>query len=127
MTLNVNVAPSGNIDLHNWKLTLPIDSCGVFSETAIEIKNLADYQHAQYFYTGPDGAMVFMAPVEGATTSGSSFARSELREMNGTTKAAWDLTQGGSMSAILEIDAAPVRDGAGSRLNVGQIHGQDKE
>jgi len=34
-----------------------------------------------YFYTGSDGAMVFWAPVNGASTSGSQNPRSELREL----------------------------------------------
>ena len=31
------------------------------------------------------------------------------------------------MSATLEVDAAPNRDGMGGRIVVGQIHGQDDE
>ncbi|WP_243374855.1 polysaccharide lyase family 7 protein [Microvirga solisilvae] len=127
MTLNPNVAPSGNFDLSNWKITLPVDSSGTISGTAVEVQNLSGYQNSKYFYTGPDGAMVFYAPVDGATTSGSSYARSELREMNGSSKAAWNLSTGGFMSATLEVDAAPMRDGQGKKLVIGQIHGQDDE
>ena len=47
--------------------------------------------------------------------------------MNGTAKAAWNLNTGGFMSATLEVDAAPNRDGMGGRIIVGQIHGQDDE
>jgi hypothetical protein len=127
MALNSSVAPSGNFDLSNWKLTLPVDASGSMSGTAVEVKSLAGYQNSKYFYTGSDGAMVFYAPVEGATTSGSSYARSELREMKGTEKAAWSLSTGGFMSATLEVDAAPNREGAGGKIIVGQIHGQDDE
>lgn len=127
MALNPSVAPGGNFDLSNWKITLPVDSNGGFSGTAMEVKNLSTYQHSKYFYTAADGAMTFVAPVEGATTSGSSYARSELREMNGTANAAWNLNTGGFMSATLEVDAAPIRDGMGGRIIVGQIHGQDDE
>ena len=127
MALNSSVAPSGNFDLSNWKITLPVDSNGSFSGTAMEVKNLSGYQHSKYFYTAADGAMTFVAPVEGATTSGSSYARSELREMNGTANAAWNLQTGGFMSATLEVDAAPNRDGMGGRIIVSQIHGKDDE
>jgi Ca2+-binding RTX toxin-like protein len=127
MALKSSVAPSGNFDLSNWKITLPVDSNDQFSGTAMEVKNLSGYQHSKYFYTAADGAMTFVAPVEGATTSGSSYARSELREMNGTANAAWNLQTGGFMSATLEVDAAPNRDGAGGKIVVGQIHGQDDE
>jgi Ca2+-binding RTX toxin-like protein len=127
MSLNPDVAPSGNFDLSNWKITLPVDSSGGTSGTAVEVSNLIGYQNSKYFYTAPDGAMVFYAPVNGATTSGSSYARSELREMNGSAKAAWNLSTGGSMTATLEVDAAPMRDGQGHKIVVGQIHGQDDE
>jgi Alginate lyase/RTX calcium-binding nonapeptide repeat (4 copies) len=127
MTLNSQVAPSGNFDLSNWKITLPVDSSGKTTGTAIEVKNLSGYQNSKYFYTAADGAMTFYAAVDGATTSGSSYARSELREMNGTAKAAWNLSTGGFMSATLEVDAAPMRDGQGKKIVVGQIHGEDDE
>lgn len=127
MALNPSVAPGGNFDLSNWKITLPVDANGSFGGNAMEVKNLSTYQHSKYFYTAADGAMTFVAPVEGATTSGSSYARSELREMNGTANAAWNLKTGGFMSATLEVDAAPNRDGMGGRIIVGQIHGQDDE
>ena len=68
MSLNPSVAPSGNVDLSNWKLILPVDSSGTTSDTAAEISNLSGYQNSRYFYTGSNGAMVFEAPVDGATT-----------------------------------------------------------
>src|SRR5437867_13232120 len=76
--------PSGNFDLTHWKLTLPVDSSGVTNGDAAEIQVSqlsTGYSNALYFYTAPDGAMVFWAPVTGATTSGSTYPRSELREM----------------------------------------------
>jgi hypothetical protein len=127
MSLNASAAPSGNFNLSNWKITLPVDQNGTLSGTAVEVQNLSGYQNSKYFYTGSDGAMVFYASVDGATTSGSSYARSELREMNGSEKAAWNLSKGGFMGATLEVDAAPNRDGVGGKLVVGQIHGQDDE
>ena len=128
MTLYANVAPSANFDLSNWKITLPIDSSGGFGGTAVEVKDLNGYQHSKYFVTANDGAMVFNAPVNGATTSGSSYARSELREMNGADRAAWNLSTGGFMAATLEVDQVPTKtDGTQGRIIVGQIHGQDEE
>ena len=127
MDLLIPAAPSVNFNLTNWKLTLPVDHGGSFDGTAMEVKNLSGYQNSNYFYTGSDGAMVFYAPVEGATTNGSTYARSELREMNGTANAAWNLSAGGFMSATLAVDAAPVRTGAGGKIVVGQIHGQSQE
>ena len=92
------------------------------------MKNLNGYVNAKYFYTASDGAMVFKAPVEGATTSGSRYARSELREMKGSERAAWTIAEGGFMKATLEVDQAPILfNGAKGRVIVGQVHGQDDE
>jgi hypothetical protein len=88
MALNPAADPSGNFDLSNWKITLPVDQSGTIIGTAQEIKSLSGYQDLNYFYTGADGAMVFRAAVDGATTSGSKYARSELREMIGADRAA---------------------------------------
>src|SRR5690349_13892833 len=104
MSLNPSAAPSDNFDLTNWKITLPVDRNGALSGTAVEVQNLSGYQNSKYFYTGSDGTMVFYAPVDGATTRGSSYARSELREMDGAEKAAWNLPTGGFMSATLEVN-----------------------
>ncbi|MBM6578751.1 polysaccharide lyase family 7 protein [Microvirga sp. BT689] len=128
MTSRASVTPSKNFSLIHWKITLPIDRNGTFFGTASEVKNLSGYQHRDYFYTGFDGAMVFKAPVEGATTAGSRYARSELREMNGSERAAWTIRQGGFMKATLEIDQVPTLfNGAKGRMIVGQVHGKDDE
>ncbi|MBF9197168.1 polysaccharide lyase family 7 protein [Microvirga terrestris] len=128
MALSSSLTPSRNFDLKHWKITLPADRYGTFSGTAYEVKNLNAYVSPKYFYTGSDGAMVFKAPVGGATTSGSRYARSELREMNGSERAAWTIAEGGVMRATLEIDQAPVLfNGAKGRIVVGQVHGQEDE
>lgn len=111
-----------------WKLTLPVDSSGKTSGTAVEIKSLVGYENSSYFYDAPDKSMVFRAMADGATTSGSKYARSELREMNGDDRAAWKLSQGGTMTATLRVDSVPSRsDGEPGRVIVGQIHGADQE
>ncbi|WP_315974420.1 polysaccharide lyase family 7 protein [Microvirga sesbaniae] len=128
MALDPKTAPGQNFDLSDWKIGLPVDGSGGFKGTSREVKNLSSYEHSKYFYTGPDGAMTFVAPVEGATTKGSKFARSELREMIGSERAAWRLSKGGVMTATLTVDHAPTKfDGTPGRIVVGQIHGQDEE
>ncbi len=128
MVLSSSFSPGRNFNLAHWKITLPTDRNGNFLGTASEVKNLNGYVNPRYFYTGSDGAMVFMAPVEGATTSGSQYARSELREMNGSERAAWTIGQGGFMKATLEVDQAPTLfKGTKGRVIVGQVHGQDDE
>ncbi len=118
---------SDNFDLQNWKLTLPVDSSGGTSGDALEIKDLDNYE-STHFYDAPDGAMVFSASANGATTSGSSYPRSELREMDRGELAAWRLSEGGTMTATLKVDQVPtLSDGDRGRIIVGQIHGQDEE
>jgi hypothetical protein len=127
MTLKPGAAPSQNFDLSDWKLQLPVDAKGSYSGKAAEIRNLLGYDD-QWFETGPDGAMVFRAPVQGATTGGSVYARSELREMNGSVPAEWSLKEGGHMQATLEIDRAPTdADGSPGRIVIGQVHGGDSQ
>ncbi|MBP0440629.1 polysaccharide lyase family 7 protein [Tianweitania sediminis] len=121
------VTNSDRFDLSNWKLTLPTDAKGGSSGTAVEVKNLFGYENSSHFFDADDGAMVFRAHVGGATTSGSKYARSELREMNGTERAAWTLKEGGTMTATLRIENAPSVDGEAGRVIVGQIHGDDHE
>lgn len=123
-------APVPPIDRTLWKLTLPVDASGGFSGTAIEIKPLpATYERAPYFYTAADGALTFMAPANGATTSGSHYPRSELREMtSGGTEAAWTIAQGGTLGASLAVDELPVAStGKNGRIVIGQIHGPSDE
>lgn len=119
---------SSHFNLNNWNITLPVDSRGSKSGTAAEVENLINYENSNYFWDANDGAMVFRAMSDGATTSGSKYARTELREMNGEERAAWKLSQGGTMSATLKIDALPTwSDGSPGRMVVGQIHGNDHE
>ena len=47
MALNPSVAPGGNFDLSNWKITLPTDSNGGFTGNAMEVKNLSTYQNSK--------------------------------------------------------------------------------
>ena len=81
--LDPDVPPGQNFDLTHWYLGLPVDSSGGTSGDSASISAaqlVAGYSNALYFYTGADGAMTFWAPVDGATTPGSSYPRSELRE-----------------------------------------------
>jgi hypothetical protein len=128
--LDPKKAPGQNFDLSLWKITLPLDSSGNKAGTAAEVKPIpVAFQKSPYFYTGADGAMVFMAPVDGATTSGSHYPRSELREMTASGgNAAWTSNQGGTLKATLAVNEVPKKsDGSMGRVVVGQIHGPDDE
>jgi Alginate lyase/F5/8 type C domain len=95
--------PADVLNLTNWKETLPTGSSG--SPTEIKQPALATYSNAPYFTVTSSGAAVqFRAPVNGVTTSGSSYPRSELREMtnNGVDNASWSSTSGTHTLAVRE-------------------------
>lgn len=82
--LQAGLPPSGNFDLLDWKLDLPVDDKGNLSGDSAKIDedDMAEGYESEWFYTGPDGGMVLKAPPGGATTSSNTrYARTELREM----------------------------------------------
>jgi hypothetical protein len=91
------VYPSDVLDLTNWKLTLPIDTSHAGSPDEIKQPELDTYSLVPYFCLNSDKTgVVFQANCGGATTSGSGYPRSELREManNGVDNASWSTTSG---------------------------------
>ncbi len=77
-------APPARIDLSHWKLTLPVDDSGNRQGHAAEVlpDRLADGgNHPEFFQVAADGALVFWCPVDGATTEGTEYPRTELREL----------------------------------------------
>jgi hypothetical protein len=113
--------PAQVLNLTNWKETLPTGA----SESPTEIKQpqLATYKIDPWFIVAPGGNGVrFRAPVNGVTTSGSGYPRSELREMtnNGTANANWS-TSSGTHTMILDeaITAVPTIK---KHVVAGQIH-----
>ena len=74
--------PGTNFELLSWKLNTPADLDGNgISDTASET-DLDNGFTDGFFFTAPDGGMVFRSTIGGAKTSaGSSYTRSELREM----------------------------------------------
>jgi Alginate lyase/Immunoglobulin I-set domain len=115
--LNPGLPPGKNFDLSHWHLTLP-DS-GASTITPSSLNN--GYSNATWFYTGADGAMTFYAPVNGGTTSGSEWPRTELRERinPSTTTANW--TWRGAH--ILEAECRVLQQPSTGELWFGQIHG----
>jgi hypothetical protein len=116
--------PADVLNLTNWKITIPVDGSDSGSD-ADEIKQpqLATYSIDPYFKNNSTNTgVIFRAHTGGATTSGSGYPRSELREMtnNGATNASWS---SGSGTHTMEIDQAithlPV---VKPHIVVGQIH-----
>jgi poly(beta-D-mannuronate) lyase len=103
----------GRIDLAPWKLTLPVGE----PERPREIlpAELAHFALAPWFRR-EDGALAFRAPVEGVTTKGSSYPRSELREH----EAAWSTSKGVHTMTIRQaIVKLPAKK---PHVVAGQIH-----
>ncbi|MGI8813933.1 MAG: polysaccharide lyase family 7 protein [Pseudonocardia sp.] len=94
--------PGQVLDLSSWKLTLPTGSSGAPTEILpVKLGNLVD---SQFFQSTPDcDGVVFRAPVNGVTTKGSHYPRSELREMGGGNgAAAWSAGSGTHWMAVTE-------------------------
>lgn len=125
---NKPVYPSEILDLTNWKITLPIGE----EERAREVKQPVFSRFVLNPWFVPvslaDGLGVrFRAPVNGVTTSGSGYPRSELREMtnNGLSKAHWN-TFGGRHILVVDqaITAVPKKK---KHVVAGQIHDADQD
>jgi len=111
--------PAELIDTKEWYLTLPTGKEG--SPDTVEGSELANY-HSKFFdLTQARDGIVFTANAGGATTSGSHYPRSELREMNGEEKASWDGRKG---THVMELDQAITKTpSAKPDVIAGQIHG----
>jgi hypothetical protein len=95
--------PAQVLNLTNWKETLPTGP----SEDSTEITQpqLATFSADPYFTVAQGGTAVqFRSGVDGVTTSGSGYPRSELREMkdNGADEASWSSTSGTSTLTVKE-------------------------
>ena len=120
--------PSGVLNLTNWKLTLPVETSHAGSPDEIVQPELNGFQDTQYFHVNDTrNGVTFKAPCGGATTSGSGYPRSELREMsnNGIDKASWSTT---SRTHTMEITQAIThRPDVKPHVVAGQIHDADDD
>ena len=80
------------LDASDWYLTLPTGSKG--KPDTVQPPALADYSSKWFHANSDKDGIVFTANAGGVTTSGSSYPRTELREMTGSKLAAWSNTQG---------------------------------
>lgn len=121
--------PADVLDLSVWKVTLPTPIGSTGDPDEVKQPSLDNFEKPSYFYTAcPGPVVVFNAPVNGATTSGSGYPRSELREMkksNPTQETAWN---SGSGTHTLEGELAFTHLPGGKPHVVGmQIHGADDD
>ena len=123
-TLDPGKPPGGNFNLTNFYLGLPVDSSGGTNGNSASIpatQLVAGYSNALYFYTEQDGAMVFWAFVLGATTSGSSYPRSELREQISPPSNSSNWVAYGTH--VLEAHCKVTQVPSSGKVIIGQIHG----
>lgn len=152
-SLDPLVAPASNFDLSNWNLSVPINR-GDGIATTIKVEELNDdYELTDYFWTNiNDGGMVFRDYVGGyKTSSGTSYSRTEFREMlrgentsidtKGVNKNNWVFSNApssqqqlagavdGNMKATLAVNHVTTTGDAShkGRVIVGQIHAASDE
>lgn len=109
--------PGDILELKNWYLGLPTGSKG--DPDNVYQPKLDSYT-SKYFFVR-DNSVIFRTPVNGVTTSGSQYPRTELREMNGAKKAAWNTGKGThTMEIDQSINKIPVKK---PEIVAGQLHG----
>lgn len=118
--------PAQVLDLQGWKLTLPV---GEDEEpTEITQPELAEFTDDTHFAPTEDCTGVrFRAPVDGVTTGGSSYPRSELREMtaDGSDEAEWSTSEGThTLTVTTAVTALPKEK---DEFVAAQIHGGDDD
>lgn len=117
---------TAEIDLSNWKVTLPIGP-----PTEVLPPDILDYANIEVlkpymFDDTSDRSLVFYTE-PGSTTTNSSYSRTELREqmVPGSNSTNWTFAQGGMMKGTLKVsDISQFQNGDYHRVIVMQIHGR---
>lgn len=115
-----------NINLSNWKVTLPIGNPTEVSPPEI-LKYATNPILKPFMYNDSiNGALVFYT-YPGATTANTSYSRTELREqmVPGSNSVNWKFSQGGNMKGTLAVPEI-TKDANGNyyRTIIMQIHGR---
>lgn len=121
---NAGTPPKDILDLHQWSLTIPVDPAGGTSGTADTVTTselLAGYT-SQWFYGTEDSGVAFWAPVNGARTPNSQYARSELRELvdPANDSVNWFVGDDATMTATVAVNRVPLSNG-NAKVIVGKI------
>lgn len=118
--------PGKVLNLTNWKITIPTSTKPNGVADDVKQPQLDTYTSEFFFTDKTNTAVTFKAFVDGATTKGSNFPRSELREMinNGKDQASWSSSSGTHTLFIDQrvIHLPDVRD----QIVIGQIHDADE-
>lgn len=95
--------PNQILDFTNWKLTLPTGKAESPDEVSPSELKQGQVRKPYFWADSSDNSVVFRAPVNGVTTSGSGYPRSELREMLGGKGAAWTGTDSKYHTMVSEL------------------------
>ncbi|NMM48884.1 polysaccharide lyase family 7 protein [Marinigracilibium pacificum] len=115
-----------DIDLSNWKVTLPIGN-----PTEVTPPEILDYATNEslkpFMYNdSTDGSLVFYT-YPGSTTTNTSYSRTELREQiePGSNSVNWTFKEGGRMKGTLAVpEISTNSEGKKDRTIIMQIHGR---
>jgi hypothetical protein len=120
--------PGDVLDLSRWYLTLPIAAPDRAPDRPWKVyqPELRRFSHDALFTVLAEGAVEYVAPVKGVTTSAESGAtRCELREMTGpdpNDKASWGFADGAEHSLTCTLTCDPRSVVGRKECIVGQIH-----
>jgi Alginate lyase len=120
--------PADVLDLSRWYLTLPIAEPDGDPDRPWNVyqPELHAFAHPGLFTVTPEGAVEYVAPAKGVTTSLDSGAtRCELREMAGPRrgdKASWGFADGKYHSLTCTLTCDPRSVAGRKECLVGQIH-----
>ncbi|MFI5732299.1 polysaccharide lyase family 7 protein [Kribbella sp. NPDC051587] len=115
--------PADVLNLANWKVQLPVDNPNQSGTQVLEVgqPQLDGYELSPWFIDQPNcNGVRFRNAVNGVTTPNTTYARSELREMKGSSAASWSSTSGTHTMIIDE--AITHRPNTKPQVIAGQIH-----
>ncbi len=119
-----------DIDLNNWKVTLPIPRT---DGKALEVEppDILDYATNEtlipFMYNDSTDSSIVFYTYPGASTTNSSYSRTELREqmVPGSNNTNWTFSKGGYMKGTLSVpEISTESDGDPHRVIIMQIHGR---
>ena len=127
---NEDPVERANIDLNNWKVTLPIGNPTEIEPPEIleyyNLDQLKPYMYDDYDEQEQELAIVFYTE-PGSSTANSSYSRTELREqmVPGSNSTNWTFAEGGKMKGTLRLsDISTDNSGDYHRTIIMQIHGR---
>ena len=121
--------PGALLDLSLWKLTLPVDTARKGRPDEIRQPELASFVDDNHFYADTaKGGVVFRAYAEGIPTKGSTYPRSELREMTADPdiRAQWSTEDPDLHTMLLQL-AVTATPSAKPHVVCAQIHNAEQD